>query len=120
MRLMNLVFSGSISLTTSVTTTVSIDGGVLLAGAVTVTMLSDVQVRVRISVAGAAEVVAAEPPSMATTEYATCLRTAGCSGDARGLNGKAWDRRLEQRANMKRIDVRHIIKSITKRVYWKL
>lgn len=120
-RLMSMVFLGSNSLTISVTTTVSVDGGVLLAGTVTVLILSDVRVRVRISVAGAAEVVAAEPPSMATTEYATRLRTAGCLGDARGLNGKAWDKRLkEQSANMKRIDVRHIIKSIAKREYWKL
>ena len=36
------VFAGSNSLTIFVATTVSIDGGVLLAGAVTVLMLSDV------------------------------------------------------------------------------
>lgn len=70
---------GSNSLTTFIATIISIDGGMVLAGAVTVTVLSDVWVRVRarVSRTGTAGGVAAEPPSTATTEYATPLRTAG-------------------------------------------
>ena len=73
---------GSNSLTTFVATIISIDGDMVLAGAVTVTVLSDVSMRVRVSGTGTAGGVAAEPPSTATTEYATRLRTAGCLGGA--------------------------------------
>lgn len=76
------VFPGSNSLTTFVATTVSIDGSKLLVGAVTVTMLSDVWIRVRVSGTGVAGGVAAEPPSTATTEYATRLWATGCLGGA--------------------------------------
>ena len=90
---MNKVFAGSNSLTTFVNTSDSIDRGVLLAEAVTVWTISAVRVRVRTSGTGAAEGVAAEPPSTATTEYGTRLRTAGCLGDAWGFSGRAWDMR---------------------------
>ena len=113
---MNMVFAGSNSLTTSVATIVSIDAGVLLARTVTVLVPSDVRVKVRISVTGAAGAVAVVPPSMATTEYATRLRTAGCLGDARGFNGKAWDIIFkEESADMTKIYVRHITKTTAKR-----
>lgn len=80
--MISTVFAGSNSLTVSVATIVSINSGMLLGGAVTVTMLSDVWMRVIVSGTGAAGGVAAEPPSTATTEYATRLRTAGRLGDA--------------------------------------
>ena len=106
---MNTVFSGSIPLTNSVTIIVSIDGGVLLAGAVTVVMLFDVWIRVRVSVTGAADVVISEPPSTSTTEYATRLWTVCRVGDAWGFSGKAKDIKFkEQSAHMNRRDVRHI------------
>lgn len=89
--MISMVFAGLNSLTIFVAVIVSIGGGVLLAGAVTVSMLSDVWRRVMVSGTRAAEGVAAEPPpSTATTEYATRLRTAGCLGGAWGFSGKAW------------------------------
>lgn len=106
---MYTVFAGSISLTTFVTTIFSIDHGVLLARVVTVSILSEVRMRVRISgttAATAAEVVAAEPPSTATTEYATRLRTAGCLGDW-GFIGKAYERK--DSSDMIRKDVMRIV-----------
>ena len=117
---MKFVFSGSGSLTTLVTTIVLIDGGVLLAGAVTVLMLSEVWMRVKISVTEAADVVASEPPSTATTEYATRLRTGGCLGYAWGFSGKAWETSFkEQSANTNRRDLRHMIEGNAMRGYWK-
>ena len=80
--MISTVFAGSNSLTVSVATIVSINGGILLVGAVTVTMLSDVWMRVIVSGAGVAGGVTAEPPSTATTEYATRLRSAGRLGGA--------------------------------------
>ena len=79
---MSTVFAGSNSLNVFIATVVSIEGGVLLAAAVTVSILSDVRMRVRTSGTGAIGGVAAEPPSTATTEYATRLRTVGCLGSA--------------------------------------
>ena len=112
---MKFVFSGS--LTTFVTTIVLIDGGVLLAGAVTVLMLSEVWVIVKISVTKVADVVASEPPSTATTEYATRLRTGGCIGCACGLRGKAWETSFkEQSANMNKGDLRHMTKANAMRI----
>ena len=112
---MNKVFAGCNSLTTLVITIDSIDGGVLLAEAVTVWMLSAVRVRVRASGTGAAEDVAAEPPSTATTEYGTLLRAAGCLGDAWGFSGRAWDiRSTKQSTDMNRRNVRRMIDAITK------
>ena len=114
------MFSGSGWLTTFVTTIVLIDGGVLLAGAVTVLVLSEVWIRVKISVTEAADIVASEPPSTATTEYATRLRTGGCLGYAWGFIGKAWQTSFkEQSANTNRRDLRHMTEANAMRVYWK-
>ena len=114
---MRFVFLGSGSLTTFVTTIVLIDGGVLLAGAVTVLMLSEVWIRVKISVTEVADVVASEPPSTATTEYATRLRTGGCFGCVWGLRGKAWEKSFkEQSANMNKRDLRHMTKANAMRI----
>lgn len=88
-RIISTVFAGSISVTIFVAILVSIDGGVLLAGIVTVSILSEVWMMVTVSDTGAAGDVTAESPSTATTEYATRLRTAGCFGGARGFSGKA-------------------------------
>ena len=115
---MKTVFSGSGSLTTFVTTTVLISGGVLLARAVTVLMLSEVWMRVKISETEAADVVASEPPSTATTEYVTRLRTAGCLEYASGFSGRAWETGFkEQSANMNRRDLRHMIEANAMRGY---
>ena len=78
--MISTVFAGTNSLTILVAVIVSIDSGVLLVGAATVTMLSDVWMRVRVSGCWGAGTVAAEPPSPATPEYATRLRTTGCLG----------------------------------------
>ena len=67
-RLMNTVCAGSISLIIFVVTLALVNGGVLLAGAVTVSIMSDVWMRVRVTGPTAAGVVEAEPPSTATTE----------------------------------------------------
>ena len=113
---MNTVFAGSGPLTTFVTETVSIDRGVLLAGAVTVSMLCEVWVGVSTPGTGALEGVEAEPPSTATTEYATRLRTAGCLGNAWGFIGRAWDIRFkEESADKNRRDVRYITAAIATR-----
>ena len=90
--MMSTVFAGSSSLTVFIATIVSMDRGVLLAGAVTVSMLSDVWMRVRTSGTGTAAGVTAEPPSTATTEYARRFCTAGCLRSAGGFSGKAWAR----------------------------
>ena len=62
------VFAGSDSLTTIVDTTVSVEAGRVLVGAVTVSVCSDVCVIVLTAGALAGGGVAAEPPSTATTE----------------------------------------------------
>lgn len=117
-RLMETVFSGFSSLTTLVTTTVLIDAGMLLASAVTVLMLSEVWTRLKISVTEAADIVASEPPSTATTEYATRLRTRGCLEYVWGFSGKAWEARFkEQSTNTRRRDLGHMIKTDGMRGY---
>ena len=119
-KLRKTVFAGAEPLTTSVTTTVSIGGGVLLEEAVTVSVLSDVRMKVK-ELCTAIEVVAAEPPSTATTEYATRLWTAGCFGGDRNFRGKAWDKRFkEQSADVTRKHVRRMIEAMTMRAYWNL
>ena len=76
--------------------------------------------RVTISVTEAADVVASEPPSTATTEYATRLRTGGCLGYAWGFSGKAWEKSFkEQSANMSRKDLRYMTEANALGVCWK-
>lgn len=77
--LISTVLSGFASLTTFVATIVSIEGGELLAELVTV----------KVSGVGRADGVAAEPPSTATTEYATRRRTWDCLVGSWGLTGRA-------------------------------
>ena len=76
--------------------------------------------RVKISVTEPADVVASAPPSTATTEYATRLRTGSCLECGWGFSGKAWETSFrEQSANMNRRDLRHMIEANAMRVYWK-
>lgn len=91
-RVISTVFAGFNSLIICVAIIVSIDSDVLLAGAATVLMLSDVWMRVRVSTTGEAGGAPAEPPSTATTEYATRLRTTACLGGVWGFSGRAWDK----------------------------
>ena len=119
--MISIVFAGSNSLTTMVATMLSIACGVLLAGTVTVSMLSDVCIRVMTSGTGAAGGVAAEPPSTATTEYATRLRTARCLGGAWGFSGKAWTMGVKEKSvNMTRREVRSMIEEITTTEFWEM
>ena len=75
--------------------------------------------RVKISVTEAADAVTSEPPSTATTEYATRLRTGGCLGYAWGLSGKAWEISFkEQSANTNRRDLRDMTKANATGVFW--
>ena len=117
--MISIVFAGSSSLTILVATMLSIACSVLLAGTVTVSMLSDVWIRVMTSGTGAAGGVAAEPPSTATTEYATRLRTARCLGAAWGFSGKAWVMGFKEKSvNMTRREVRSMIEVITTTEFW--
>ena len=119
--MISIVFAGSNSLTNFVATIVSIACGVLLAMAVTVSMLSDVWIRVMISGTGAAGGVAVEPPSTATTEYATRLRTAGCLGGAWGFSGTAWVIGFKEKsADTTRRDMRSMFEAITIREFWEM
>ena len=107
------VFGGPDSLTMFVATIVSIDGGVLLAGVVTVSILFEVCIRVIVANTGTAGDVGVEPPSTATTEYGTRLPTAGCLGGAWGFSGKAWEGRFEKEsADITIKDVRRMVYAI--------
>lgn len=118
---MSIVSAGSNSLTILVATMLSIACGVLLAGTVTVSMLSDVCNRVMTSGPGAAGGVATEPPSTATTEYSTRLRTARCLGGAWDFSGKAWVMGFKEKsANMTRREVRSMIEAITTAEFWEM
>ena len=65
---------------------------------------------------GALEGVGDEPPSTATIEYVTRLRTAGCLGNTWGFIGKAWDIRFkEQSADMNRRDAKYMSVAIITR-----
>lgn len=111
--MISIVFAGSNSLTIFVATILSTACGVLLAGTVTVSMLSDVWMRVMVSGAGVGGGVAAEPPSTATTEYATRRRIAGCLGGACSFSGKAWViGSKEKNADTTRREVRSMIEGI--------
>lgn len=119
--MISIVFAGSNSLTILVDTILSIACGVLLAGTVTVSILSDVWIRVMTSGTGAAGGVAAEPPSTATTEYATRLRTARCLGGAWGFSGKAWVMGFKEKsADMTSREVRSMIEAIAMTEFWEM